>query len=241
MNPFTRYLRHLFRPGSQVPVVTWIIAALCVLVWLLQLLPWTGWITGRLEYWPMCTAYDPWQMLTSSFLHSPSNLWHILFNLYTLMVFGPLIEMWLGRGRFITLYLMSAFAGSVAVLWLAPNLSQIGGPAPVLGASGAIFGLLAATVVIQRGLGANPGQLVVMIVLNLAIGFFVSGIAWQAHVGGLIVGAAVAWIYSRNRGPRRRARAIWLTTAVGAALVVLTIAGATTRMHPEIGAALGIC
>ncbi len=225
MNPFTRYLRNLFRPGSQKPVITWTIAAICVVVWLFEMIPATQtWTVSTLAYAPFLTPYEPWRMLTSAFLHSWTSIWHILFNLYTLMIFGPMVETWLGRGRYVVLYLVSAFAGSVAVLWLA-NPGTL-----VVGASGAIFGLLAAIVVIQRGLGANPTQLVVVIVLNLAIGFFASGIAWQAHVGGLVAGVVLGLVFMRNRGPRRRIRAIWLTVGVGAALVALTWIGVGIRL-----------
>jgi len=225
MNPFTRYLRRLFRPGAQAPVVTWVIAAVCVVVWLFEMIPATqSWTVNTLAYVPFLTPYEPWRMLTTAFVHSWTSIWHILFNLYTLMIFGPMVETWLGRGRYIVLYFVSAFAGSLAVLWLA-NPGTL-----VVGASGAIFGLLAAVVVIQRGLGANAGQLVVLIVLNLAVGFFVPGIAWQAHVGGLVVGALLGLIYLRNRGPRRRLRAIWLTVAVIAALLLLTWLAVLVRL-----------
>jgi len=225
VNPYTRYLRRLFRPGTQTPVVTWSIAALCVVVWIFEMIPATQrWTVDTFAYAPFLTPYEPWRMLTSAFLHSWTSIWHILFNLYTLLVFGPMVEMWLGRMRYLALYLVSAFAGSVAVLWLAAPGTL------VVGASGAIFGVLAAIVVIQRGLGANPMQLVVVIALNLAIGFFVAGIAWQAHVGGLVAGAVLGLVFMRNRGPRRRARAIWLTVAIIAALAALSWLGVLVRL-----------
>jgi len=214
---FGRSFRRMFRPGGSTPIVTWVVVALCVFIYLLELVVGLPVVYG-LSYYPPDTVVAPWEMLTAAFVHSPTSIWHILFNMYTLLVFGPIVELWVGRGRYIVLYLMAAFAGSVAVLLLAPGTL-------VLGASGAIFGLLAAVVVIQRGLGANPAQLVVMIVLNLAIGFFVAGVAWQAHVGGLVVGALIGWIFVRNRGPRRRRRMIGLVVAVGAALTALTVVG----------------
>ena len=225
MSRFTTVARRLLRPGPNAPVVTWAIAAICIVVWLLELLPPTqALVINTLGYAPFVTPYEPWRMLTSAFLHSWSSFWHILFNMYALLIFGPLIEMMLGRWRFLALYLLAALGGSVAVLLLA-NPGVL-----VVGASGAIFGLFAALVVLQRGLGANPTQLVIIIVLNLAVGFFAAGISWQAHIGGLVVGGLVAWIYLKTRGPRLRHRQVGLVLAVLAGLIVLTIAGVVLRL-----------
>ena len=73
---------------------------------------------------------------------------------------------------------------------------------PVLGASGAIFGMLGAFFVIQRRLGGNATQLLVLVAINLAIGFIPGfNIAWQAHVGGLVAGALVGLIFVETRIP----------------------------------------
>jgi membrane associated rhomboid family serine protease len=100
--------------------------------------------------------------------------------------------------RYLVLYLTSIFGGSVAILWLsAPNV-------PVVGASGAFFGLMGAFFVVIRSLGGNAVQLLVLILINLSLGFFVSGISWQGHLGGLIAGAAMAAIYTDTRKPNQR-------------------------------------
>jgi len=222
---FGTVARRLFRPGQHAPVVTWTIAAICILLWILELIPGVqDVVINSLAYVPFLTPYEPWRMLTSAFLHSWSSVWHILFNMYALLVFGPLVEMMLGRWRFLVLYLLAALGGSVAVLLLG-GLGTV-----VVGASGAIFGLLAAIVVLQRGFGANPTQLVIVIVLNLAVGFIATGISWQAHVGGIVIGALVAWICLRTRGPRQRSRQIGLLLAVFAGLVALTILGVVLRL-----------
>lgn len=206
-------------------MVTWTIAAICILLWVLELIPGIqDAVVNKLAYAPFLTPNEPWRMLTSAFLHSWTSFWHILFNMFTLLLFGPVVEMIVGRWRFIALYLLSALGGSVAVLLLG-NIGTV-----VVGASGAIFGLLAALVVLQRGFGANPTQLIVVIVLNLAVGFMSTGISWQAHLGGLAVGALVAWIYLRTRGPRQRRRQIGLLIGVMAALIALTIVGVVVRL-----------
>jgi membrane associated rhomboid family serine protease len=136
--------------------------------------------------------------------------------MYSLYIFGPMLERMLGRGRYLALYLLAGFGGSVAVLLLAP-LSA------VLGASGAIFGLMAAFFVIQRHLGGRNVQLLVVIGLNLVSGFFISSIAWQAHVGGLVVGALIALIYTRTRNRRQHRTQVALVTGVGVLLVAVVL------------------
>ena len=106
-----------------------------------------------------------------------------------------------------TLYLLSALGGSVAVALLAFTT-------PVVGASGAIFGLFGALLVIGRHIGANITAIAVVIGINLVIGFIPSfNVSWQAHVGGLVTGALVAFIYTRTRSPRQR----WLQIVLLAA------------------------
>jgi membrane associated rhomboid family serine protease len=156
-------------------------------------------------------------MVTALFVHSPSSFLHILFNMFSLFLFGPIMERMLGRIRFLVLYLLSGLGGSVAVLLLAPGT-------PVVGASGAIFGLLGAFFVVQRRLGGNTTQLLIVIGLNLVVGFLPgTNIAWQAHVGGFIVGAAVAFVYLRTRRIAQRTVQIVAVTGVFVVLVLLTL------------------
>jgi membrane associated rhomboid family serine protease len=203
-----------FRASSNQPVVTYSIIGLCIAMYVLQVAT-NDAVTGQLFYYPPYTAARPWTMLSSAFLHG--SILHILVNMYSLYVFGPIIERLVGRWRYLALYLIAALGGSVAVLLLSPTT-------PVLGASGAIFGLLGAFFVIQRKLGGNNLQIVIVIVLNLAIGFFVSGISWQAHVGGLVAGGAVAFVYLQTRRPNQRTAQVAGVAAIAVALVVVTAA-----------------
>ena len=203
------------RRSSDRPVVTYAIMAVTVLVYVAQFLS-GGYVYNQFGYAPVYTSFEPWRMITSAFLHSPSSILHIVFNMYSLFIFGPILEHLLGRVRFIALYLISAFGGSVAVLLLAENVY-------VVGASGAIFGLLGAFFVIQRRMGGNSLQLVIVIGINLAIGFFVPNIAWQAHVGGLIAGAAVAFVYLQTRNPRQWRWQLGFIGAIVAVLLGITI------------------
>src|SRR5690606_31978927 len=98
-------------------------------------------------------------------------------------------EPMLGAWRFLALYVMSGFGGSLAVALIAPTT-------PVVGASGAIFGLLGAILVIGRKAGANMSGILILVGANLVIGFIPGfNIAWQAHIGGVVVGALLGLIF----------------------------------------------
>jgi membrane associated rhomboid family serine protease len=176
--------------------------------------------------------FEPWRMLTSVLLHAPIGpgigivgLTHIGFNMYAVYLFGRPLENLIGPGRLVALYVLSGLGGSVAVLYASfAHLIEAG--TGVYGASGAVFGILGASAVIQRRLGIDVRYLYVLIVINFALAFFVPGIAWQAHVGGLLVGALTGWVFVANRGPRRRNRAVLAGVAIGAVLVVLALAPA---------------
>lgn len=205
-----------FRRGGSTPVVSYSILGLCIAIYLLQIIPGSG-VTAALLYFPPLTYTEPWRMTTALFVHSQNSIFHILFNMYALFLFGPILEGLLGRARFLVLYLLSGVGGSVAVLLLAPYSA-------VVGASGAIFGLFGAFFVIQRKLGGNSVQLFVVIALNFAIGFLPgTNISWQAHLGGVIVGALVGLIYLATRRPDQKAKQIALIAALAVALLVLTL------------------
>ena len=182
--------------GDFSPVVTYVLLGIMAVVYALQWLT-GGFVTELLLYWPPITAIEPWRMVTTMFVHSTSSIFHILFNGYSLYILGTLVERLVGRGRFLSLFLLSGLGGSVAVLWLSPS-------AAVVGASGAIFGLFGALFVIQRSFGGANSQLLIVLGLNLVLGFVVPGISWQAHIGGLLVGALVAWIFVKTRGNSTR-------------------------------------
>ena len=206
-------LRSGTRSGTNQPVVTWSLIGITTLVFVLQILPNSP--VGALgTYYPPFTLVMPWTMITAIFLHG--SILHLLFNMFSLFIFGPILERLLGRVRFIALYLISGLGGSVAVLLLSPQTS-------VLGASGAIFGLMGAFFVIQRGLGGNNTQILLIIGLNLVSGFLIPGVSWQAHLGGVIVGAAVAFVYARTR--RRDQGTVQAAAVVGifATLVAITL------------------
>jgi len=195
--------------ASGKPLVTYGIIAVCVFVYALQWL-----IPGQAVYeqfaynnvfaTPQYGAFEPWRMLTAAFLHSPDSVLHIVLNMYTLWIFGQALEPLLGRLRFLALYLLSAVGGSVGYLLLNPVLVPGQGLVGVVGASGAIFGLFGAMLLVQRQRGGDTRQLWVLIAINGVIGFLIPQIAWQAHLGGLITGALCAAVLAYTpRGPRQ--------------------------------------
>jgi membrane associated rhomboid family serine protease len=187
--------------GSDRPVVTIGIIAICVVVYLLQIVPNSS-VTEDYKFAPAYAVSEPWRMLTSAFLHSPDLPLHILFNMYALWMVGPYLEQLFGRARYLALYLICALGGSVGYLLLSSpdNGSQWFGGA--VGASGAVFGLFGAFFIVQRRLNRDTGGVIAVLVVNFALGFL-PNVAWQAHVGGLVTGllatAALAYAPRANR------------------------------------------
>ena len=205
--------------GGQ-PVVTITIIVLCVISYVLQRAD-PGW-TQRWAFAPFIGQHEPYRFLTAAFLHAPSQITHILFNMVALWMVGPFLETTLGRARYISLYLISAVAGQVGVLLLAQpdTISWYGA---VVGASGAVFGLFGAVLVVLRRLKGNARSFVVIIALNLVIGFVVPGIAWQAHVGGLVAGAALGAAFAYAPAARRREIGTAATVLIAVGVVALAL------------------
>lgn len=199
-------------PALGRPVVTLTLIGVCVTVFVGQLV--LPGLTSQIAFVPALGRAEPWRFLTAAFAHSPTMLLHIGFNMYALWIMGGYLEPLLGRARFLTAYLVSAFGGSVGFLLLAPPMTladlhagQVGAwVTPTVGASGAVFGLFGAYLVLNRRLGRSTGGMVVMIGINAVLGFVIPGIAWQAHLGGLVVGALAAAIIGYT-GQRRDALA----------------------------------
>lgn len=168
-----------------------------------------------------------YRMITSAFLHSPTFLLHVLFNMYALFAFGSHVERLLGGARYLTLYLVAALGGSVAsLLFIPPFEATPNGFALTssLGASGAVFGLFGAFFVFARKLRADSSQVLLMIGINLAIGFAVPGINNYAHIGGLVAGAAVAAAFAF--APEGRRRTLYQYGGALLVLVALLVASA---------------
>jgi membrane associated rhomboid family serine protease len=154
----------------------------------------------------------PWELLTSMFSHV--EIWHIGFNMLALWFLGPQLELIVGRVRFLALYLLSGLAGSTVVLYADPHTST-------LGASGAIFGLMGALLVIAYRTGGNVQQIGTWLLLNAVLTFTVPHISWQGHLGGFVGGCAIAAVLAyAPRGPRRTAYQVGGLVLIAAVLAV---------------------
>ena len=198
--------------GGQVtdgrPLATMSLIGICVVVFVLQQV--VPDFDQRIAFVPALAQSEPWRFLTSAFAHG--GITHIAFNMYALWVMGSYLEPMLGRARFVAIYLLSALGGSVMYLLLSapPSVADVAARdlgnwyTGAVGASGAVFGLFGAFLVLQRRLGRSAAGMYVVIGINAVLGFVVPGIAWQAHLGGLLTGAAVAAVIAytgRARGP----------------------------------------
>jgi membrane associated rhomboid family serine protease len=163
---------------------------------------------------------DVFRIVTGAFLHA--GPFHLLLNMFALYVLGTLIEPIIGTARFVGIYFAALLAGSLGAL-LMSNPNEV-----TVGASGAIFGLMAAAFVIarHRGIDQIASQIGLFVVLNLVFTFSVPGISVGGHLGGLVGGAIAAFlleqIAKRVKGPTRPV----LEIAAVLLVVVLSVAGA---------------
>jgi membrane associated rhomboid family serine protease len=172
--------------------------------------------------------HEYYRLITSAFLHDRSFLLHIAFNMYALLAFGTQVERLLGGARYAALYVVSALGSSVLTYWFLSPLTFS------LGASGAVFGLFGAYFVMARKLRADTSQLVVLIGINLAIGFAAHGyINNYAHVGGLATGALVAWLYTLVPRGRWHAALQYAAAAAVALLLIVALAARTPYVSQE--------
>lgn len=227
-------------------ITTYVLMGLIVVFYAVQLLS-SGWLTNAWVLDPRVVGAEPWRLLTSAFLHSPGTIVHVLFNLYALYVFGPMLESFLGRVRFLALYLIGALGGSLGVLALyqlsivtnGMSAQVLGGflaPSMALGASGAIFALMGAYLPLRKAIGANFTQLLVVLGINVVIGFVAPGIAWEGHLGGLVAGAAVGLVYVRTRRPEQRtAQAIAVAGIAAGILVIVALFVASAPFSYGLG------
>ncbi len=166
------------------------------------------------------TEPDGWyRLVTSGFLHF--GILHLGFNMYFLYVLGPMLEPALGRINFLLLYMASLLGGALGVVLLDTS----GGISA--GASGAVFGLLAAATVGLWRRGVNPFTTGIgaALILNVFITFAVPGISIGGHVGGAIAGAICGAVMLAPSYRRWPAWTIWATpVAVGLGSVVAVIA-----------------
>jgi membrane associated rhomboid family serine protease len=196
--------------------------AINVLVFLLQQGDRTGRsdITSRFAMLGYAVAHDGqiYRLFTAAFLHA--NVLHILFNMFALWIVGPALEAALGRVRFLTMYIVAALSGSVCSYFLTSSLVY------GIGASGAVMGAFGAYFVVARARRVDSRQVVGLIVITLIFGFATPGIDNWAHIGGVVGGVAMAFLFTRTE---RLERSVRLSVQVaGTAVALLAIAVLTS-------------
>ena len=214
---------------SETPIVTYVIMGICVALQVGQMASGGG-ATGSFGsstviqnyalFGPAVADGEVYRLVTAGFLHA--GLFHLLVNMYSLWILGTLLEPAIGRVQYLLIYFVSLLAGSFGALLVTPN-------APTVGASGAIFGLMGAGVVILRHRGIDPMQsgLPLWIGINLVFSFAVAGISVGGHIGGLVGGVAAAILLFEVPDRIRNLPSVVppvLAGALGAAAVVGSLA-----------------
>lgn len=162
-----------------------------------------------------------WELLTSAF--TQVTIGHIFFNVLNVFILGPQLEQMLGRARFLAVYLLSGLAGSAMVYAIAPVGTV------TYGASGAVFGLMGAFLVIVLRLRAQVQGMLVWIAISFAYSFAVPGISWQAHLGGFLGGSAAAAVIVL--APRARRSAVqWSGLATILVVIAVTVVARTMSL-----------
>ncbi|MFL5766987.1 MAG: rhomboid family intramembrane serine protease, partial [Actinomycetota bacterium] len=173
-----------------------------------------------------------WRLLSATLLHA--GLLHIGLNAWALWIFGGLVERTFGRGKFLAIYVVSAFLGSVTSYVFGPTCSV------AVGASGAIVGLFGAFIAYnlkRRHVASAMGNLrwaATIIIVNAVIGLGFPGVDWRAHVGGLLAGAAVGAGFDVS-GPSSSRSAIGIATTAGVVLVGILLVMWRTNTILHVG------
>lgn len=191
-------------------------------------------VTNWLAFNPVLAHSQPWRLITAAFVHG--GFIHLLFNMMMLYSIGTPIEKVLGWWRYLAIYLLSALGGSMMIIgWV---LVQPQSAATwTVGASGAIYGLLGAILILQKRAGMSTTSIMVLLGVNLFYSFTMSGISWQAHVGGFLMGlistAAFFWAWEKAQPKGQKA----MTTYGVVTLAVLALAalGGTAGLYLALG------
>ncbi len=227
--------------SSRLPLVSYLLIGLNVAIYLITALSPGGTLidnTGGTLFanWqlvPVLVGYNHeyLRLVTAAFLHYGPL--HIGLNMFALYVIGPPLERILGWWRFLAVYLLAALGGSVAILVLGDPRQA------VVGASGAIFGLFAAALVLSRLVGFDTRSLLITIGINFIFTFSVPGISKLGHIGGFVIGglatlALLGWTIQR-RPYSDRLRAVQLASLAG--LLVVLVAATVWRtddLHSQL-------
>jgi membrane associated rhomboid family serine protease len=227
---------HLYKLKNNFPIATASIIALCTVIYVFPSLmtgprffqsliyassPGYVAIEEKLFFIPALAMHEPWRILTGAFLHASAL--HIILNLYALAIIGIPIERVFGKARFLCIYFLSALGASLCITVISSFFDKSGEMwvTPTVGASGAIFGLLGATFFIVKKLNAPTANITSLIVINIIIGFSVPNISWQGHLGGLVTGGLIGWLFINMPYNRQKKLSILYCGAIAAILIFL--------------------
>lgn len=240
-----RAIRYHWRDNG--PVFTTAILMICVALWLIELLLSLLWPTGLNEllafgmFQPMMAVSRPWTFITSMFLHQPTSILHILFNMLALWSVAPVLERMMGHWPFLALYLLSGIGGGLGMMaWGVITPDSSGWLNAAYGASGAMFGLFAAMLIVYRRIGMDISSMMVWMVINFAMPVVVSNIAWQAHIGGFLIGGAFTWLLVSGPHALRGKSLTYRTVVYGAAVLALLIVAVMLCDLDNPGSLLGL-
>jgi len=179
--------------GSR-PTAVWIIIALNLLLFIATLI--NGNLILLLGLQPISFLARPWTIVTNLFIHG--GVWHIFANMITLYFFGSFLCRLIGVKKFLLVYFAGGILGNIVFILLPPSPFSI-----AIGASGAVFALAGVLVVLMPKLRVLlyfiiPLPLWVVVLVFFVIWSFLPGIAWQAHLGGLVLGLVAGYIFRRK-------------------------------------------
>jgi membrane associated rhomboid family serine protease len=168
----------------------------------------TLYLKGALFGPNVSVAHQYYRLLTYGFLHD--GILHIAFNMWFLFILGPMLETAIGRINFVVVYFVSLLAGAFGALLLTPL-------DPTVGASGALFGVLGALMVVAhyRGISIWQSGLAVTLIINIVFSLTLAGISIGGHLGGFVAGAICGWLIM-ELGERRNMKGV----AIAACIVV---------------------
>jgi membrane associated rhomboid family serine protease len=171
-------------------LTTLILIAINAVVWAgIQVAGFTDYQSQIIVFLGLQPTGNWWTIITAMFTHI--ELWHVAVNCLALWFLGPILETLLGRGRFLTTYLVAGAVGSLFVVWLTPVYSL------TVGASGCLFGLMGALLVLLWHQKADLRQLLIWLGINVVITVvWIGSISWQGHLGGLIGGLTIGSLWA---------------------------------------------
>ena len=192
---------------------------------------------------PAVANGDWWRLITAAFLHG--SIIHIALNMLFLWIIGTPLEIAIGRWRYLAIYIVTALAGSAGALVFTPEANTVG-------ASGAIYGILGAAVVLeQQGINVLGGSALGLAILNFALSLTIPGVSIGGHLGGFIGGIACGLAvtrFGRGHAAYGRLGIVGIATIVAVGVASVLVAYLQVRDHRDPGpaptglsAGIGLC